>query len=105
MLSAISALVKERTSQDEQIDQLEGCHDETVEQEPGRPLTYSATAARSMSLSVTRSSDRIDDKHLLVMGIDGCKHLIPRSWICAAVTKATALAPLSDPLLDVIKLT
>jgi hypothetical protein len=76
-----------------------------VEQGPRRHPSYSATTARLMSLSVTRSSNRMDNKHLLVIGINSCKHLIPRLWICTAVVKATALAPLSDLLLNVIKLT
>ena len=58
-----------------------------------------------MLLSVTRSSNRIDNKHLLVIGINSYKHLIPCSWICVVVIKATTLAPLSDLLLNVIKLT
>ena len=38
-----------------------------------------------------------------VFELDGCKHLIPRTWICAATERATALAPLSEPLLDIVK--
>jgi len=38
-----------------------------------------------------------------VLELDGCKHLIPRTWICAATERATALAALQESLLDLVK--
>ena len=71
---------------------------------PGRHLNGSATAAMITELSMAKSSDgTYDSPPPRVMELDGCKHLIPRLWICAATERATALAPLSESLTDIIK--
>ncbi len=86
----------------EQIDHyIDPCD---VETGPGRHLNGSANNATVVELSTTTPLNRACDPYLpRVMEIDGYKYLIPRSWICAATERATALAPLSEPLIDIIK--
>jgi hypothetical protein len=97
LLFAISAVAREVLPQNEQRDQnVEPSPEETG---PGRHLNGSAT-----ELSMAKSSDgTYDSPPPRVMELDGCKHLIPRLWICAATERATALAPLSESLTDIIK--
>ena len=40
---------------------------------------------------------------LPVNGLDGCKHLVPRRWLCAATSKATAYAPLPESIQEVLR--
>lgn len=52
---------------------------------------------------VTPSDEACNLTSHQVMELDGCKHLTPRSWICAATEKSSALAPLSHTLTEVIR--
>jgi hypothetical protein len=102
LLPAISAIAREDVPYLEQTDHYMDPRD--VETGPGRHLNGSANNATVVELSTTTPLDGACDPYLpRVMEIDGCKHLIPRSWICAATERATALAPLSEPLIDIIK--
>ena len=76
------------------------------EEGTGSYLIGSATAAKMIGLSMALSSDEAYDSISFprVMEIDGCKHLIPRSQICTTIERATALAPLTEPLLEIIRI-
>jgi hypothetical protein len=57
---------------------------------------------RVMPLSVETSLHMRSEGWPPVAGIDGCKHLIPTSWIRAVTRRQTALAPTTEPLRDLI---
>ena len=69
----------------------------------GTHLEGTATVASVMRVSLTSSLDGVRDSIPRVFELDDCKHLIPRIWICAVTKRTTALAPLSEPLLDLVK--
>jgi hypothetical protein len=106
-LFAISAMAKETILlRDEQTDhRVDHLTEDSVEnQGVGRCLEGPAFEARVMEVSTTTSPEGIMNSSVpRVFELDGCKHLIPRTWICAATERATALAPLSEPLLDIVK--
>ena len=52
-----------------------------------------------MTLTLNRTKNSSDFR---VFELNGYKHLILRSWIYVATKRAIALAPLSEPLLDLI---
>ena len=57
-----------------------------------------------MRVSTTTSLNETKNSSVpRVFELDGCKHLIPRTWICAATERAIALAPLSESLLDIVQ--
>jgi transposase InsO family protein len=43
------------------------------------------------------------DRYPFVRGLDGCKHLVPRKWLLAALSGATAYVPRQESILDVIR--
>ena len=69
----------------------------------GIHLEGTASDASVKRVSLTSSLEGVKDSFPRVFELDGCKHLIPRTWICAATERATALAPLSEPLLEIIQ--
>jgi hypothetical protein len=102
LVFAISAVTQGILPQDEQrdyrVDRLLG------NQGAGERLEGSASKATVMEVSTTTLLNGAKDSTVpRVFELNGCKYLIPRIWICAAIERATALAPLSEPLLDIIK--
>ena len=70
----------------------------------GNRLEGPAELAMALRVSMTSTPDGTkNSSDPRVFELDSCKYLIPRSWICAATERATALAPLSEPLLDLIQ--
>jgi len=106
-LFAISAMAKETILlRDKQIDhRVDYSTKDSVEnQGVGRCLEGPASEAKVMEVSTTTSPKGIMNSSVpRVFELDGCKYLIPRTWIYAATERATALAPLSEPLLDIVK--
>ena len=48
-------------------------------------------------------STGVAGKYPFVRGLDGCKHLVPRKWLLAALSGATAYVPRQESILDVIR--
>jgi hypothetical protein len=42
------------------------------------------------------------DKYLFVRGLDGYKHLVPRKWLLAVLSGATAYVPRQESILNVV---
>jgi hypothetical protein len=70
----------------------------------GERLKGSASKATVMEVSTTTLLNSAKDSTVpRVFKLDSCKHFILRIWICTAIKRAITLAPLSEPLLNIIK--
>jgi transposase InsO family protein len=102
IIFALSAVAQAKVLENEQKDHFQDPSQE--KQGVGNRLEGPAKPAMALRVSTTSTPDGTkNSSDPRVFELDGCKHLIPRSWICAATERATALAPLSEPLLDLIQ--
>ena len=76
------------------------------EEGTGSYLIGSAITTKMIELFIVLLFDRAYNSISFprVIEIDGCKHLIPRSWIYTTTERAIVLALLTEPLLEIIRI-
>ncbi|KAF4627116.1 hypothetical protein G7Y89_g11043 [Cudoniella acicularis] len=106
MLRAFSVAFRDNfTSELETRLRLPRGHNLPLEKGPGPALPTSAEQARVLSLSMGDLPGGVDDtERPCILNDGGCKHLIPRTWINAVTRSSTALAPVTAPFTDLLRL-